>query len=270
MKYRYISDAHMHSDCSPDAFDPMTMMCEQGAKLGLYSMTLTDHCEANAYYQDEYNKSIRQSFFESKKASVVFRDRLHVYSGMELGQPMQDLKCAEEAVASCDFDFILASVHNINGYDDFYSINYAGLDPDALFSKYLNEVLETVEWGKFDSLAHLTYPLRYMVGEHRLTVHMEEHAEKVDRILSRLAKSDKALEINTSGLRQSIGATLPDYSIVKRFHELGGRYVTIGSDAHRWADIGAGIEEGLHIALKAGFEHFTVFSKHTPHLLPIM
>jgi hypothetical protein len=31
------------------------------------------------------------------------------------------------------FRFFLASVHNINGYEDFYSLKYSGLDADDCF-----------------------------------------------------------------------------------------------------------------------------------------
>ena len=49
MKYRYISDSHVHSDCSRDASDPTMMMCESAARLGLYALTMTDHCESAVF-----------------------------------------------------------------------------------------------------------------------------------------------------------------------------------------------------------------------------
>ena len=64
--------------------------------------------------------------------------------------------------------------------------------------------------------------------------------------------------------------TMPDEEIIKRFKELGGKYITIGSDAHRWGDVGAGIEDGMRVLLKCGFTHFTVYEKRKPKLLPIL
>ena len=64
--------------------------------------------------------------------------------------------------------------------------------------------------------------------------------------------------------------TLPDISVIRRFRELGGKYVTIGSDAHRWGDIGSGIETGLDMLLECGYTHFSVYEKHCPKLLPIL
>lgn len=269
MKYRYISDCHVHTDCSRDGNDPAMMMCERAAGLGLYALTLTDHCECNVYTEEEYDKSIRQSFFEAKKAKAVFRGRLHVYAGVELGQPMQNLAAAEDALNACNFDFVLGSVHNIREMDDFFFLEYDKVDVNEILNKYFDEMLEMIEWGKFDSLAHLTYPLRYIVGEHNIPVDFELFSEKVETILKALIKREKALEVNTSGYRQKLGEPLPPLSVLKRFFELGGKYVTLGSDSHRWADVGAGIEQGLAMLREAGFQHFTVFIERKPHLLPI-
>jgi histidinol-phosphatase (PHP family) len=43
MKFRYVADSHVHTDCSRDAADPAMMMCESAARLGLYALTITDH-----------------------------------------------------------------------------------------------------------------------------------------------------------------------------------------------------------------------------------
>ena len=56
-----------------------------------------------------------RSYFEARKASAVFHGRLHVRAGIELGQPMQNIEAAEDILDACDFDFTLASVHNVQG-----------------------------------------------------------------------------------------------------------------------------------------------------------
>lgn len=98
---------------------------------------------------------------------------------------------------------------------------------------------------------------------------LSKYREKIDAVLLELIQQKKALEVNTSGLRQQIGDTLPDAGIVRRFYELGGTYVTLGSDAHRWADVSAGIEEAMSMIYKTGFRHYTIYSKREPRLVPI-
>lgn len=269
MRYKFVSDSHVHTDCSRDGTDPAMMIGESAVRLGLYSLTITDHCECNRYEADGYDKSIRQSCFETRKAAAAFLGRLHLYCGMELGQPTQDEAAAGDALGACGFDFVLASVHNVKGKKDFYSLDYARESVDDLLNRYFDELLETIEWGRFDSLAHLTYPWRYIAGEHGIRIDPERWTGRIDEVLKLLIRKRKALELNTSGYRRKLGVPLPGFSVLRRYRELGGRLVTLGSDAHRWADVGAGIEQGLALLQKAGFDHFTVYVSHQPRALPI-
>ena len=66
------------------------MICERAAALGLYSIAVTDHCECDIYYKEGFDRSVVQSFFETRKARAVFYGRLQVYAGIELGQPITD------------------------------------------------------------------------------------------------------------------------------------------------------------------------------------
>jgi histidinol-phosphatase (PHP family) len=269
MKYRYMSDSHVHTNCSRDGCDPAMMMCESAARLGLYALTITDHCECNAFREEGYDKSSVQSNSEAKKAAAVFGGRLHVYTGIELGQAMQNLNAANEILDSCKFDFVLASVHNIKKKQDFYCLNYIFEDVDDLLERYFDEILEIIEWGRFDSLAHLTYPWRYIVGEHHIAIPKGRWDGRIEEVLKALIRAGKALEVNTSGFRQSLNTSLPDLPILERYRELGGKLVTLGSDAHRWADVGAGIEQGMETLYKAGFRHYMIYDSHEPKPLPI-
>lgn len=264
-----ICDSHIHTQCSPDASDSVSMMCEAGERAGLYAITITDHCECNFYQKDGYDESIRRSYLETRQAAVSFYGKLRVLTGVELGQPLQDMSAAQDVLGSGDFDFVLGSVHNIAGYEDFYFLDYQKEEPEKLLALYLDEVEKMVEWGGFDSLAHLTYPLRYIVGENGIHIDFSRHDVQVGRILKKLAESGKALEVNTSGLRQKIGVTLPSLSIVRRFREYGGKYVTLGSDSHQWKDVGGGIPTGIQVLRDAGFTHYTLFEKRMPKLIPI-
>ena len=148
-------------------------------------------------------------------------------------------------------------------------MNYTQENIDSLLNEYFDQLLLVAKWGRFDSLAHLTYPLRYMLAQPGLRVEISRYQEKIDAILTELIEGKKALEVNTSGLRQHIGETLPNAEIVRRYYELGGTYITLGSDAHRWADVSAGIEEAMSMIYKIGFRHYTIYAKREPRMVPI-
>ena len=269
MKYRYISDSHTHSENSFDGNDSIIMMCESASNLGLYSLTVTDHCECQEYFAEDYRSTISKSILDISKSRALYHDRVKVLTGIELGQPTQDIKAAEDALSLADYDFVLGSLHNLRGEKDFYFLDYSEETAPQILERYFYELLELAKQNLFDSLAHITYPMRYIVGNAGLNLKLDAYSDITDEILRTVIRNNKAIEVNTSGLRQVIGKTLPDEDIIKRYRELGGKYITIGSDAHRWGDIASGVEEGFRILLHCGFTHFTVFEKREPHLLPI-
>lgn len=271
----YLSDCHSHSFFSPDAHESPEAMCGRAAELNLYAYTLTDHCECHEYEGSAagfcYAGQSRLAFAEMTALQENLRGRLHFYKGIELGQPMQNLAAAQE-VLQRDYDFVLASVHNIRGHEDFYFLTYedgSEEEIDGILNAYFGEMAEMARWGKFDSLAHMTYPLRYICGEHGIPVNISRHQEKITEIFDLLIRNEKALEINTSGLRQKIGVTLPDLPLLRQYYEQGGRLVTIGSDAHRPEDLGKGIAEGFAVLRQAGFTEFAVYENHKPIMLPL-
>lgn len=270
MGFKNKVDLHMHTDNSDDGYDPVMLMCEHAVSAGLRVAAITDHCECNRYHRDRFDKSIRQSFFETRKAREAFKDRLILMTGIELGQAMQDLDAAEDALSANAYDFVLGSLHNIKGEEDFWKIDCKQRDVKALFSQYLTELYELACWNRFDSLAHISYPLRYIVGDIHIALDINDFTEQMDEILKVIVKNNKSLEINTSGYRQAYGKPIPDLDILKRYKALGGRHITIGSDAHHAYDIGKNIEDGLELAKAAGFDFITIYEQRVPMLVPIL
>lgn len=269
MNKRFFSDSHTHSKHSFDGNDPVMMLCEQAIKLGLYSISITDHCECNEYFSNNVRKSIEASVMASGKARASYGFKIKVYTGIELGQPTQNKLAADDVLSLCDYDFVIGSLHNLKNEQDFYFLEYNDDNVNDLLERYFTQLYELAVDNRFDTLAHMTYPLRYIVGNVTKEIKYDTYKEMIDEVLKVLVKNEKALEINTSGLRQRIGITLPGENIVSRFRELGGKYITIGSDAHRWGDVGSGLEEGYRLAQKCGFSYVTVFEKRQPVLLPI-
>ena len=162
MKYPFISDSHTHSENSFDGKDSVIMLCEKAAQLGLYALTITDHCECHEYYQNNVRQDIEGSIRDILKARGLYTDRLHIYTGIELGQPTQDPKAAAEALSLAEYDFVLGSLHNLKGEQDFYFLQYTPDNVKDLLARYFAEITDMIDDGHFDSLAHLTYPFRYM------------------------------------------------------------------------------------------------------------
>jgi histidinol-phosphatase (PHP family) len=81
--------------------------------------------------------------------------------------------------------------------------------------------------------------------------------ELYEPVLGALVETGTALEVNASGLRQLPRETYPAPHIVERYRELGGRHVTIGSDAHRTEWFAYGLAEAYRHATRAGYDALT-------------
>lgn len=264
-------DFHNHSNQSPDGNNLPKEMVERAIELGMKHYTLTDHLEINKFYDEEflYEEPVRQSSLIVPQLAKEFADKIDIGYGVELGQPLHDMELTQRMLDTYDYDFIIGSCHMIRGYDDFYFLDYKKIDPQFLMNVYFEELLEMCEWGGFDVLGHLTYPLRYITGEFGIEINMDEYDDIIADIFKTLIKNGKGIEINTSGLRQKIGKALPDLYYVKMFRNLGGEILTIGSDAHCTADLGKGVNEGIEIAKQAGFDKVAFFKKRKPEFITI-
>lgn len=259
-------DSHTHSAQSPDGKNTVREMAERAVELGIKHYTITDHLEINKFYDEEflYEEPVKQSSLILPPLIEEFKDRLDMHYGVELGQPLHDMELTERMLSSYDYEFIIGSCHMVKGWDDFYYLDYQKTDPHYLLKLYFEELLEMAEWGKFDVLGHLTYPLRYIEGDFGIKIDMERYKSIIEEIFKTLIKNGMGIEINTSGLRQKIGAALPDERYVKMYRESGGEIITVGSDAHCCRDLGKGVAEGIRIAKNCGFDKIYYYNHRKP------
>ena len=276
LPYKFLADCHSHSNCSFDGEAPMAAMCARAEALGLAYYALTDHCECDQYDGApefggrKYFDSVRRAWRELEETKKQF-PKLRFLKGIELGQPLQNLPAALDALSGRDYDVVIGSLHNIAGMRDFYHLGRENLSEtqlDAVFKAYFDEMYEMLEWGQFDTLAHITYPLRYVCkpGERPS---FARYAQQLDRIFKKLIETDKALEFNTSRLLCTDAPVLPDLEIFSRYHALGGRRVTLGADAHCPENVARGIPEALDMLREIGYTEYTVFAGRRPQQIPI-
>ena len=267
--YLNLFDSHTHSEHSPDAAHSVDFLCESAIANGVLGIAVTDHCDIDGFDPQKLRMNIKYSNFDAIRARETFAGRLYVSAGIELGQPYANIDLAREIVAANRFDFLLGTQHSVPNSGDFSFMNYNETNDHDLLVRYYTSILQTIELGLMDSLAHLTYPFRYINGFAHKNVPISRFDEYIEVVLKSLVEHGKGLEINTSGLRQGVGETLPPLKYVRWFRELGGEIITIGSDAHRAEHIGANIADGMAVAEEAGFRYFAFFKERVPRMLLI-
>lgn len=253
-------DMHIHSDNSPDGIHSPMYICEHAVRNGLRGIAITDHCEVDKFFSQKYNSSVFHSYFECAKARSAFEGQLLVLIGIEIGQPFYDIELSEKILGTKNYDYILASVHTPKGWtQDIKEIEYDKIDVYKFMEDYFLELAEIAKWDQCDALAHITCPMRRIQGKYGIDFDYRKVSDAADYLLTTMIENRKALEINTSGLRQDIGRTMPDENLIERYFQLGGELITIGSDAHSAYDVGLGIEQAIQIIKKYGKNQLTFY-----------
>lgn len=264
-------DLHTHCTLSFDGKSSAEDMVKRAVELGIKHYALTDHIDLGEFPDPDFDleATVNGAREQIPALQKKYAGSTELLYGVELGQAVHDRELTEKLLAENDYDFVIGSTHFIRGHEDFYFLDYADTDVTALMRLYFEELLETAEYGRFDVMGHITYPLRYITGDHGIEVDLSQFGSIIDEILRTIIKNGKGIEINTSGLRQKFGRMFPDADIVKRYRELGGRILTTGSDAHCTADLGKGIAEGISAARECGFTEITIFRKRIPEFIKI-
>ncbi|MGN1111687.1 MAG: histidinol-phosphatase HisJ family protein [Acutalibacteraceae bacterium] len=276
-KTQITADSHTHSSNSFDAENSVCEMLDRANQIGLDYLTITDHFESAFYFDPDeefgdLKKLLPQSVKDIRQAQECNTGKTELLCGIELGEPLHDIKATDEVLRLTDYDFVLCSMHNLRDMGDFFWLDYKSDEIPLLLKKYFRELCECVQWGSFDSLAHITYPMRYICDRSKISVDFDDYKKEIDEVLSLLAEKDKALEFNTCRNPKLSPETIGncrDIPYLKRFKELGGKYITLGSDAHKIQDLGKGIDGAIDILKELGFSEFTVFKHRTPKLIPI-
>ncbi len=262
MNFKNISDCHTHSNVSYDGDCDMKDMCERALSLNLYYYALTDHCECERFYDKEqsYKPVVKKAIEQMEQMKTDFSDKLNIIKGIELGQPVYDLEVANMVLQNYNYDFVIGSVHALNdGTVDFYFWDENDKNVEPVLQKYFDELHRLIDFNNFDTLAHITYPLRYIVGRCKISIDMDLFFDNCKKIFKRLIDDGKALELNTSPLRSYPEIFDIDIKLFEMYYKMGGKLFTVGSDAHNTKDLGTGIQEAYERLYNIGFRQYTVF-----------
>ena len=254
-------DSHVHSDVSRDGVDCVNKLLEAAEAAKIASFTTTDHCEFVAgHLAGDLLDVVRKSQKAALRAKEEAKYKTRIRLGIELGQPHRDPVLAQQILSEFEFDLVLGSVHRVPDFGEIFNL----LQEDdsnivrQVLKQYFDELLELISWNKFDVLAHLWYPVRYINSEELF----DEFTDEISEVLKLLAENGKALELNTSTKGKDLSRLILDCLHVYAKH--GGKLVTLGSDAHRAEVVGRGFEQARELLISCGFNSYVNYEGRKP------
>lgn len=261
-----LTDFHMHSSFSGDSDTPMEEMIQKGIELGLTHMCFTEHNDFDFPVCDEtpagtFELNVDAYLYDLLKYREKYKNKVNILFGIELGLQPQIMRQNSILTKSYDFDFIIGSSHVCNQKDPYYPPFYEGRSEEEAYREYFDSILENIKkFSNFDVYGHLDYVVRYGPNKDQ-NYSYAKYQDIIDPILKLLIDKGKGLEINTGGLKSGLKELHPCTDILKRYRELGGEIITIGSDAHTPAVLTAHFNRAYDVLKECGFQYYTIFEK---------
>ncbi|GAA0178562.1 histidinol phosphate phosphatase [Clostridium sediminicola] len=235
-------DTHVHTTFSSDSQLEIQEVLSRldNSKLGIIT---TEHLDLN-YPEEKLFKCDIDKYLNTYRK---YRgDKLLL--GIEMGLSLEKIKEFSDVERKYNFDYVLGAVHEVDGLDLYATKElYKNYSKKEMYEKYFEYMIECVKTHPFiDSLAHIDYICRY--AEYIDTeMYYREFADHLDTVFRELIDRDISLEINTR--RLNIDSAVKNMNdLYKRYSELGGKYVTLGSDAHKVENVGANYDLAVDMA----------------------
>lgn len=263
-------DTHMHCHFSGDSEATPRAMIESAIRKGLSGICFTDHLDLD--YREE--PGYFDLDFENYQKEIIalkeeYTNRFSVLWGIELGlQPHVAVKNSK-VIKTYPFDFVIGSSHLVDHIDIYYPAFYEGRTERSACRRYFESVLENIATDvNFDVYGHLDYIVRYLPTKNQ-TFSYTKYSDLIDEILRKLIEKGKGIEMNMAGFKYGLGHPNPTEDILKRYKELGGEIITIGSDAHKPDQIAWDYHKVPKLLKEAGFKYYTVFKQRKAEFIKL-
>lgn len=262
----FYADYHTHCNFSSDSDAPMEEMIKSAINKGLKSLALTDHVDYLPHYKETDYSEYMIVFNELKEK---YAKKIELVFGVEIGLESKNASKINDFTKKFPFDFIIGSSHSVCMLDLYFDDYFRNMNKKEAYELYFTEMLKNINTiNDFCVYGHIDFISRYgKYSDNSLSY--DDYKEIIDCVLEALIKKDKGIEINTSGYRYGINDTYPNIKILKRYKELGGKIITIGSDSHTSDGIAAHFEDAYKMLKAVGFEHITTFKHLTPNFIKI-
>lgn len=253
------TDYHIHSTFSPDGHDTPETICRYALAAGLTEIALTEHADwsPNGKFSGVDDLPAYLAAIQSCRAQFAPLG-LTVYSGVELGNPHENVAQATRLITDYPFDLILGSLHWLKGKNVHYAECFAGRNPDDVYADYFAELgrlaagFDVTIISHFDRILWRGLELGTPLNPLRLE-------KPIRRALATVARYGRVLELNTRFLTHKPGWVDSLEVMLRWYQQEGGQWVAVNSDAHTAGAVGQNRPQALKLLASAGFK--------TPHSL---
>jgi len=267
-----LADSHMHTAVfSSDASQTPEELISSAKALGIKHVSVTEH------YDMDYPRKDECFVFDLNEYGKAFHTWQEIsdknggpalHMGIEIGwQPHLNDRIIE-TVNTLPFDSVILSAHVFRGEEVYYNTECPLIPRKDRNREYIALLARMArELDCYDIIAHYDYINRY-IEDKESAVFYSDCPEQFDELFNILISKNKALEINTSSIETQISKgssyIMPDPEVIRRYIAMGGKLITIGSDAHKSERIGLHFEKTARYLKSLGVNEVFYFEGRNP------
>ena len=267
-------DYHIHSNVSHDAYDSPVRVAMAAKEKGFAEICFTEHQEIDYPYPEEGMVTLDDALYDRELRKA--RERvpgIGIKKGVEVSLMPGSLQKIAGYIGSREFDFVIASQHTIKEKDPYFGDSFEGKTLRQAQREYLEEMLFDLEhYEDFDVAGHIGYLDKYLPNidslKEKTPFEYRDFPDLLDAILKSVILRGKGIDVNTSNYSVYEWPT-PIKSVLKRFYELGGEVVTVGSDAHVADKVGWRFADAAEYMKECGARYVCRFSGRVPEFVPL-
>jgi len=253
-----LADYHIHTCYSGDSEAPIKEQLDAAAAAGLTHICFTDHVDFDGSHLTPADISARNE--EALRLAPLYPS-LDISLGMEISLDGREASLlAHQHAKDAHLDFIIGSVHTVNGIDAYFPEFFENRTREETYSCYVEKMTRSIKVSDFSVMGHYDFCTKYSPYAER-PMKYSMFPQMFDDIFRTLIHSGRSLEINSSSWRKDPAWGLDIFS---RYRELGGEFVTLGSDAHKPARVGNRIAEAMELAKAAGIRYIATYKNMQP------
>ncbi len=271
----FISDFHTHSCFSTDSKANPEDMILQAISLNLKKYCFTDHMDYQYPHPDfgTFTFDVDEYFSTLTKLKERYADQIEILIGVELGlrnesDIKQEIYNQYQALTNqYPFDFVLGSTHVLDHFDPYYKEFWTHRSTFEGIKAYFEAIAHNAQfYDMFQIYGHLDYIIRY-IPEEKKHYEVSDYKDLIDMMLKAIIENGKGIECNTSGYKYGLSVPHPKVELLKRYRELGGELITIGSDAHKPEHIAYDFQKAYDLLKEIGFSYYTVYQNRKPEFI---
>ncbi len=230
-------DYHVHTPFCRHAHGEMADYIESAIEKGIVEVCFTDHIPL----PNGFDAAHRMCLEDMDKYMDEIRKLREMYTGISIliGIEADYIEGYEKFLEDFFFryplDLVIMAIHFIKGWPDnswVFNFSYSEESIPRIYHEYFEAMCKGIKTGLFDVVGHLD-----LVKRPRYRI-KETNSADIDKVLDCVQKKGMGIEINTSGLRKSIGETYPGFDIVEGAAKKGIPMI-VGSDSHTPQQMGS-------------------------------